>query len=83
MQYLQEIFAAVARQLGTLAVGTWAGLVGTYYAWNWLGWSWLATLNGYLALIMVPMLHVAAVTLMISAIIKVGLWIKSLFGSEE
>ena len=83
MQYLLEVFSAVSVNLGKSVVVNWAGLVATYYAWHWLGWSWLMSLNSLFAMFMVPLLHVAAVILVVGVIIKVGLWIKSFFGGEK
>lgn len=79
---LRELLKFGTKIAGYAAVATWASAIGTYYLWQWTGWSWLVSLNGYLIAAFSPIMWAGSVLLGGYVLLKVGTWIKGLFTAE-
>ena len=79
---LRELLNVGVKTAGYAAVATWASVYGIHYLWQWTGWTWLASLNGFLIAAFSPIMWAGTVLLGGYVLMKIGSWIKGLFTGE-
>lgn len=79
---LRELLNIGAKAAGYAAVATWASVYGIHYLWQFTGWSWLVSLNGFLIAAFSAIMWAGTVMLGGYVLMKIGTWIKRLFTAE-
>jgi hypothetical protein len=83
MDMLKSMFGYSSQILGGVAVANWLGIFATYYTWQWLGWSFLVSLNGLFLTTFPIIMWAAAGALAVNLILKLGTWVRGLFGAKD